>query len=580
MHKHRQGNVVDPILLAIVQKQLDHITRQMGWIMTRTCRSPLASESHDFSCFLGTADGQIAAQADGLPIHSGGGSYALKAVLSAYADDMVEGDVFLMNDPYVAGGNHLPDYTVIRPVFLEGRLCGFVGNRTHQADIGGGAAGTYNPAATEIFQEGIRLPVLKLMERGRLRKDIWQLLLVNTRCPDLMEGDLGAMLGSLESGAGRFRALLQELGAESGIALLEAVLDYGERCMRAAIAALPDGTWQGEDGSDTDCFEQVEVPIRVKLTVDGDSLEFDFTGSSPQIKGFKNSSLANTCAAVYVAVGSFFDASMPHNGGTFRPVRIVAPEGSVVNARPPAPMTMNTIFPATDIIHACWKALAGTDPLRACAGWGKNVYGISSGRRDDGRTFVMYHWHASSGTGAVYARDGFPQAGSLPTMGARTLPNVETFERFFPCRIHKHELRCDAAGPGQFRGGTSADYEADIFVPSQHAVRAEGLHRPGGYGVNGGGFGAKGTNIVQEQGGEPMSVPQYAIQSLAPMRIRIQGSAGGGWGNPKAREPAAVLRDVRDGVVSIAAAREHYGVAIAADGRGIDDAETARLRRR
>ncbi|MSQ70325.1 MAG: hydantoinase B/oxoprolinase family protein [Betaproteobacteria bacterium] len=568
----------DPVLLAIVQKQLDHITHQMGWIMTRTARSPLASESHDFSCFLGTADGQIAAQADGLPIHSGGGGYALKAVLAAYAGDMAEGDVFLMNDPYVAGGNHLPDYTIVRPVFLEGRLCGFVGNRAHQSDIGGGAAGTYNPAATEIFHEGIRLPVLKLVERDTLRRDLWQLLLLNTRCPDLMEGDLGAMLGSVKNGAARFQALLQETGAAAGAALLAAVLDYGERCMRAEIARLPDGVWHGEDGSDTDCFDMVDVPIRVKLTVSGDSLAFDFTGSSPQIRGFKNSSLANTCSAVYVAVAAFFDASVPRNGGTFRPVAIIAPEGSVVNARAPAPLTMNTVFPAVDIIHACWKALAGTDPARACAGWGKSVYGISSGLRDDGRTFVMYHWHASSGTGAVAGRDGFPQAGNLPTLGARTLPNVETYERFYPCRIHRHEFRCDAAGAGQFRGGSSAVYEAEILVASEHAVRAEGLHRPGGYGVHGGGYGAKGTNIVQEHGGKPVCVPQYGMQKLAPMRIRIEGAAGGGWGDPRARDPAAVLRDVRDGVVSLAAARDVYGVAIASDGRSVDSAETARLR--
>ncbi|MGD9941748.1 MAG: hydantoinase B/oxoprolinase family protein [Burkholderiaceae bacterium] len=578
MHDPHASGRDDPVLLAIVQKQLDHITRQMGWIMTRTARSPMASESHDFSCFIGTADGEVAAQADGLPIHSGGGRIALQAVLAAMRDDIADGDVFLMNDPYVAGGNHLPDYTVVRPVFVDGRLCGFVGNRAHQSDIGGGAAGTYNPAATEIFHEGIRLPVLKLIERGTLRRDVWQLLLINTRCPDLMEGDLGAMLGSTQGGAERFSALLHDLGPTRGLALMEQVLDYGERSMRAAIAALPDGTWYGEEISDSDCFTDVEVPVRVRLTVSGDSLNFDFTGSSPQIRGFKNSSLANTCSAVYAAVAAFFDAGMVRNSGTFRPVSIVAPEGSIVNPRPPAPMTMNTVFQAADIIHACWKALAGADPDRACAGWGKSVYGISTGLRDDGRTFVMYHWHASSGTGAVRGRDGFPQAGNLPTLGARTLPNVETYERFYPCRIHRQEFRCDAAGPGEYRGGCSADYEAEVLVDSVHTLRAEGLRRPGGYGVAGGGYGAKGSNTVQERGGEPVPVPQYGIQHLGPMTVRIQGSAGGGWGHPMARETAKVLRDVRDGIVSPAAARAVYGVAISADGRSVDAEQTQRLR--
>jgi N-methylhydantoinase B len=184
---------IDPIRLAVVQKQVDHISHQMGWIMTRTARSPIFSQSHDFTCFVATARGEIIAQADGIPIHSGGGGFALRAVLRDFADDIAEGDVFLLSDPYEAGGNHLPDWTMIRPVFVDGRFCAFTCNRAHQSDIGGGAAGTYNPQATEIFHEGIRLPVLKLVERGRLRRDLMRLLLLNSRCPDLMEGDLSAM---------------------------------------------------------------------------------------------------------------------------------------------------------------------------------------------------------------------------------------------------------------------------------------------------------------------------------------------------------------------------------------------------
>jgi N-methylhydantoinase B len=214
----------NPVLLAIIQKQLDHITLQMGRVMTRTARSPIFSQSHDFSCFLGSASGLVVAQADGLPIHSGAGGFALQAVLRDYADDMAGGDVFLLSDPYAAGGNHLPDWTLIRPVFTGGIMAGFAANRAHQSDIGGGAAGTYNPEATEIFHEGLRLPVMRLVERGRLRRDVFRLLLLNSRYPDLMEGDLGAMLGSVQIGAERLGALIAELGREVGAAYLEAVL--------------------------------------------------------------------------------------------------------------------------------------------------------------------------------------------------------------------------------------------------------------------------------------------------------------------------------------------------------------------
>jgi N-methylhydantoinase B len=569
----------DPVLLAIVQKQLDHITLQMGRVMTRTARSPIFSQSHDFSCFLGSASGLVVAQADGLPIHSGAGGFALQAVLQKYGTEMEEGDVFLLSDPYAAGGNHLPDWTMIRPVFTDGALSGFAANRAHQSDIGGGAAGTYNPEATEIFHEGIRLPVLRLVERGKMHRDVFELLLLNTRYPDLMEGDLGAMLGSVNIGAERLGMLLSELGGERGSAYLEAVLAYGDRRLRAEITALPDGVWYGEDGSDTDCFETMEVPVRVKLTVSGDTMTFDFTGSAPQIRGFKNSSIANTYSSVYVAVAGFFDPAIPRNGGTYRAVTIIAPEGSVVNARPPAPMTMNTVFPAVDIVHACWKALAGADPTRACAGWGKAVYGISSGHRPDGSGFVMYHWHASSGGGAVDGRDGFPQIGHLPTLGGLTIPNVEGYERIYPCRIHRHELRQDSGGAGQFRGGPSVSYEAEVFVSSEHAVRNEGLNRPSGYGVAGGLDGSKGAMVVREDGGQRMPAPQYAVQRLGPMRVWIEGSAGGGWGAPHGRPAQEVLRDVRDGLVSEAAARDIYGVALKPGGREIDEPATASLRR-
>ncbi len=569
---------IDPVLLSIVQKQLDHITRQMGLVMTRTASSPIFSQSHDFSCFIGTPSGDVAAQADGLPIHSAAGGFAFRAVLQKYGNDMSDGDVFLLSDPYVAGGNHLPDWTMVRPVYAGDRLSGLVGNRAHQSDIGGGAAGTYNPAATEIFHEGIRLPVMRFVEKGKMRGDLLELLMLNSRCPDLLEGDLGAMLGSLKIGAARLEELMQELGGEQAERTIDALLDYGERCMRAEIATLPDGTYYGEDGSDTDCFESVEVPIKVKVTVSNGTLDFDFTGSSPQIRGFKNSSLANTYSSVHVAVAAFFGPSLPRNSGAFRSVSIVAPLGSVVNARPPAPMTMNTTFPATDMIMACWKALADADPARACAGWGKPVYGVSSGRRADGTVFVMYHWHASPASGAVAGRDGLIQAGNMPSLGGRTNPNVEGYERIYPCRVLRHEMRCDAAGAGEFRGGTSCDYEADILVDSEHAVRAEGMNRPSGFGVLGGQYGRRGTLRVRELDGEELSVPQYGMQRLRPARFTIEGTAGGGWGDPCKRDPERVLRDVRDGVVSRTAAQEVYGVVLSVDGRAVDSEGTKRLR--
>ncbi|XSC42676.1 hydantoinase B/oxoprolinase family protein [Bradyrhizobium sp. RDT10] len=560
----------DPVLLAILQRQLDHISLQMGTIMTRTARSPIFSQSHDFSCFMSNATGETIAQADGLPVHCGGGGFAVRALLRDFADHIEDDDVFILSDPYVAGGNHLPDWTLIRPVFVGAELVGFCSNRAHQSDIGGGAAGTYNAAATEIFHEGIRLPVLKLVEKGELRNDLWRMLLLNSRCPDLMHGDLGAMLGSTRIGANRMAEIIGQLGVNKGNSYLTALLDYGERRMRQAISALPDGVWEGFDVSDTDCFESVDIETRVKVTISGDEITFDFTGTSPQIKGFKNSGIANTHSSVYCSLSSFLDPDIPRNEGVYRCVRIIAPEGTIVNALPPAPMTMNTVFPAIDIMNACWGALAQADPNRACAGWGKAVHSISAGKKPASEVFVLYHWHGLSGGGAVNGRDGFPTTSHQMTLGGMVIPNVETYEQSYPLRIHRYQMRFDTAGAGQYRGGTGVDYVADVLVGGEHLLRGEGARKPTGAGVNGGLWGAKGSlRAFDLTTGEEFYCPQYGVQQVKPFRVVIEASAGGGWGDPHKRNPDAVLRDVRDELVSAEAALAIYGVEISADRKSI-----------
>jgi N-methylhydantoinase B len=560
----------DPVALAILQRQLNHITLQMGTIMTRTARSPIFSQSHDFSCFLSDRHGSTVAQADGLPIHSGGGGFGVRAVLRDFGQDIQPGDVFLLSDPYEAGGNHLPDWKLVEPVFVDGTLVGFSSNLAHQSDIGGGAAGTYNTAATEIFHEGIRLPVLRLFEKGKRREDLWRLLLLNSRTPDLMEGDLGAMLGTTHVGADRMAAVIRELGLDQGLAYLDELLNYGDRRMRQALAKMPEGIWTGFDMSDNDCFSRVDVETHVKVTKTADTVTFDFTGSSPQIKGFKNSSLANTYSCVYVALASFLPEDIPRNEGAFRAVKIVAPEGTHVNALPPAAMTMNTMFPAQDIMNACWDALAKIQPENACAGWGKSSYPVSSGKKPSGERFVLYHWHSSQGGGAIKGRDGFSMISHQTTLGGLTIPNVEGYEHAYPVKIHRQEMRCDAAGAGQFRGGPGVDYEVEMLVDVQNNSRGEGLHRKTGCGVNGGDWGAKGElTLTDTATGQVVECPQYGFSQLGPSRLAMSSAAGGGWGSPFDRDPQAVLQDVRDGIVSAKAAREVYGVEISSDGKSV-----------
>lgn len=319
---------MDPIALAMVQNRLDHISRQMGWVMTRTARCPHLTQSHDFSCFIADGRGILMSQADGLPIHTGGGGFAVRAILRDFKDAIAPEDVFLLSDPYTAGGNHLPDWVIATPVFVQGRLVAFACNRAHQVDIGGGAAGSYNPMATEIFHEGIRLPVLKLIEAGRMREDLWRLLLLNTRLPEGIDGDVRAMIGSTRIGAERIAMLVDEVGADRADEFFEAVVDHADRRFRAAVSRLPQGSWKAEEPMDHDCFGPVDSVIAVTLTVGETGLIVDFEGTSPQMRGFKNSSIANTTSAVFMALAAFFEPDLPKNEGAFRSVEIRLPEGT------------------------------------------------------------------------------------------------------------------------------------------------------------------------------------------------------------------------------------------------------------
>ncbi|MCP3913366.1 MAG: hydantoinase B/oxoprolinase family protein [Actinomycetia bacterium] len=553
-----------------MQNRLDQISRHMGWVMTRTARSTIFSQSHDFSCYVTDPAGTLIANADGIPIHTGGGGFAVRALISDFRGRINPDDVFILSDPYEAGGNHLPDWVVARPIFVgprgEEQLAGFCCNRAHQSDIGGGLAGTYNPEATEIWQEGIRLPVLKLVDQGEVRDDLWKLLLINSRTSELLDGDLLAMLGSTLIGAQRVGALADELGLDPYFGHLAGILDHAEARMRQAIRTLPDGIYRGEDHTDNDCFESVDIAIRVALIVRGDEMIIDFTGTDPQIAGFKNSSLANTYSSAFLALSSFFDTDIPRNEGTYRCVTIIAPEGSIVNARPPAPMTMNTVFVAHEIVHAVWKALAQAEPGRACAGWSKTMHGHVAGTDEQGQSWVMYHWHAMGTPGATAERDGFPQMGHLISLGGLDLANLEFHEQHYDVRYRKWEFRTDAAGPGYHRGGSGIEYECEVLQPAIWSFRAEGLDTPSGYGVRGGGDGVVGEEWIEPVGEARFIPPKYGVRRMGPALMVAHTPGGGGWGDPRERPLEWVVRDVRDGVVSVEAAAREYGVVIPEQG--------------
>ena len=567
------------VQLALTQNRLDEIARQMAKVMVRTARSTVLSLSHDFSCFVSDNEGQIISQADGCPIHTGCGGLSVEAVLEAFKDDVHPGDVFLLNDPYVAGGNHLADWVVVRPAFFEGERIGFTCNRAHQSDVGGGAAGTFNPRATEIWHEGIRLPPLKLIRRGTVCEDLWQLLLLNCRTPDLIDGDLRAMVGSTEIGRERLEGIARDLGLDQARACFRGVLDHGERMARACITALPDGCYEGEDWTHNDCFDDIATPVRVSLTVRGDGIHVDFTGTGPQMRGFKNSSAANTRSAVYMAVKSFFDTRLPHNEGVFRPITIDLPDGSAVNPRCPAPTSNGTIVIAQHIIHAVWQALGKADPALACAGWGRSVHPTMAGHTTEtDHRYIVFHFQTMPGGGAVKGRDGFASVGHLSALGGLTIPNIEPYEQLYPITFVRQELRCDGGGPGEHRGGNGIDYAVRMHEDCTMHFRSEGIGPPSGFGAAGGEPGQGGFMEVSEDAGFHDIPPPFSTRHYGPCTYHAQSPGGGGWGDPMARSVALVQEDLDGGLVSPQAAALIYGVVLTDGSIKIDYCATARKR--
>ncbi|MDR7574336.1 MAG: hydantoinase B/oxoprolinase family protein, partial [Armatimonadota bacterium] len=402
---------LDPITVAVLQHRLHALVAEMGETMLRTAYSQILNSSRDFSTAVVDPEGRLVAQAEHVPIHVGALPWAVQAVRAAFGGTVDPGDVFLLNDPY-HGNNHLPDLTVFVPVFAEGRLRFWAINRSHQSDIGGATHGGYNPAATEIWQEGLRIPPLRLYEAGRLREDVLALLAANVRHPRDFRGDLAAMIGSARVGARRLSALLDEYGVERTLAGVEAILDSAERQARACIATWRDGVYRGEAFLDDDGRGGRDIWIRATVTKRGSDLIVDLTDCHPQVDAFINSSYANMRAAVSMALAYFLDPDIPKNDGTFRPLRVLAREGTVAWAREPAPVTLCTNHCAQEIGEAVIKALAGACPERAMAGWGRRFRIALQGRHPrTGRPFIWHMFQARPGGGASSAGDGWPTAG-------------------------------------------------------------------------------------------------------------------------------------------------------------------------
>ena len=542
----------DPITLAVVEHRLESIAQEMTEAMLRTAMSQILNSSRDFSTAILDGDCQLVAQGEGIPVHISALPVAGAAVRDYFGDDIHDGDLFILNDPYF-GGSHLPDITIIRPVFYEGRLLFYGVNRAHHSDVGGGTHGGYNPGANEIFQEGLRIPPLRLYDRGVPRHDLLQMMAANVRQSENFLGDLNAQIGSVMLAAHRIRSLLAEYGAGPLMAVVSEILAATERQVRQFVSSWPDGVYYGESFVDDDGFDSKLVPIRAKVTIDGDSLTIDLSDSSPQVEGFINSAYANTRSLAHAAIMYLAPMDVARNEGSMRPVRIVAPRGLVVNANPPAPVCMSTNHCAEEVVEAVFKALAPAIPAAVSAGFSRRLrYAITGHDPRTGRQFIWHFFLARGGGGASEGVDGWSNVGEINVAGGIRSPSIEVTEERFPFFIERHELRPDSGGVGAWRGGLGAvcDLVYEGEGPALLNTAGDGIVVPP-FGLFGADDGLPHHYKIVSNGSERvLGSKEVGVVVNPGDHIICLSSGGGGFGEPEDRDRDAATWDLKNGYVT------------------------------
>lgn len=544
---------VDPITASVIQHRLVAIAEEMGEAMLRTSYSQILNSSRDFSTAICGDDGRLVAQAEHIPVHVGALPWAVRAVVEFFGDDVHSGDVFLLNDPY-HGGSHLPDLTAFVPIFADGVLVFWTVNRAHHSDIGGATYGGYNAAATEIWQEGLRVPPLRLYEKGTVRADLMAMLSVNVRHPKDFQGDLAAQIGSVRLGEKRLETLITEFSAEVVGAAVEVILDSAEQQARAVIDTWADGVYEGEALLDDDGRGNQDIAVRAKVTVRGSELEIDLSETDDQVTSFINSSHANTQSAVAMALAYLFDPETPKNDGSLRPVKVIVRPGSLVAANPSAPVTLSTSHSAQEVIEAIVRALAPACPDRAMAGWGRRFrIAIKGNDPRNGKPFIWHMFHARPGAGASPGGDGWHGTGEWHSAGGLKFGSVEVAESRFPLFFERHEYRPDSGGDGRHTGGAGVDLELCVETDTDCVANTAGDGaRHGACGLLGGADGAPHRYLmrVPNQVAEVLATKREGITVPPGTVFEVHSAGGGGWGPPTERDPAARDRDRMNGYVS------------------------------
>ena len=553
---------IDPILLSVYARTFKSITDEMSISMQQTTRSPILCEAKDFVTGLYDADGRMLEQTENLPILAFSLAPVCKHVRETFGDDIHPGDVFFHNDVFSLG-NQNNDVAVFKPVFFEGRLAAWTAVKGHQADIGGAVAGGYNPNATEVWQEALRIPAVKVIEKGKLRKDVWELIFANIRF-DIVRHDMQAEIGACTIGERRFVDLLAKYGREHFEMHRDALFDATRRMMEAEIAKIPNGRYSGEgrvyyDGK----HPGSTFTIRVDIDVSDRRIRFDYSRTDAQTNGFVNGTFTSSASATILTLLQMIDPAIPHNEGMVEPIEIVIPEGTILNASYPKATTFGNHLcpPNADAIQ---RALSGALPDRVTAGWNNLLCSLTTGiDPEKGDKYVDIGFMGlKGGSGAMKGTDGYDHIGMIDASGGLLDQDYEMFEQQTPHLLVKHEYLPDSAGPGEWRGGLGVETVFRIGSDDTQLVTfGDGDFEPA-FGLFGGGEGTlnfirltypDGRTVVPKNKDLITGVPKGTV-------YHQQAGGGGGWGDPKRRDRALLRDEVRDGIVSAARAREHYGL--------------------
>ena len=520
----------DPVTLEVFRNLFRSVAEEMGASLMRTAYSPNIKERRDYSCAVFDGEGKMVAQGDHMPVHLGSMPLSVEHALDACV--MGKGDVVVLNDPY-RGGTHLPDFTMVAPVFSDRaqKAYFYVANRAHHADVGGSSPGSM-PLASEIYQEGIIVPPVRLVQSGSLVEDVMRLILSNVRTPEERRGDLTAQLAALKTGEGRLEELIGRYGPEKVLTYARGLQEYTEKVMRSVIEEMPDGRYSFSDVLDDDGLGSGPVEIKVRITIDGDGAMVDFNGTDAQVKGNINANYAVTLSAIFYVFRCLLPYRIPSNCGCIEPIEVIAPEGSVVNATFPSAVAAGNVETSQRIVDVLFGALSKAIPDRIPAASSGTMNNLTIGGVDpvSGSGYAYYETIAG-GMGARPGKDGLDAVHTHMTNTMNT--PVEALERYFPFRLARYEIARGSGGRGRYRGGDGIRRDLSVLADAIVTVISD-RRKSYPYGLHGGEHGTPGKNVLIRRDGTEEELPsKIQVRLRAGETLSIRSPGGGGYGSPE-----------------------------------------------